>query len=122
MMQKNLKNSLLFNAGLFLLMLILAYASYGVVRQAIGLKKEASDTSQKITELTGKKQDLEEKIAELQTQQARERTAKERLNLKNPGENVVVVVPSEKNNASSTQSFGWWDRFKNFWKNLASKL
>ena len=70
--------------------------------------------TQKIEQLKAKKRELETALTEIQTKEAVEREAKERLNLKNPGEQVVVIVPEKKDNQSEEQSMSFWAKFKSF--------
>lgn len=97
---------------------ILAAVSYGVfgmIRDALILKEEDRETAEKIEELVAKKEELEAQLAELKTAEAAERTAKERLNVKKPGEHVVVVVPSEEQSAATTSAqLSVWKKIKKF--------
>jgi len=124
MNEKKVKNSILFNVFLLALVFLVGYGSFRAVRQATNLKKESQEDKQKIDDLLRQKGELEEKIAELQTRESLERTAKENLNLKNPDENVVVVLPPERQNAPATSSpeetrkNGWWGSVKEFFKKI----
>lgn len=72
---------------------LVSWGSYNMVRQALTLRAESRNTGEKVEELLKKKQELEAYIAELEDPRTIEREAKERLNLKLAGEEVVVVVP-----------------------------
>lgn len=63
---------------------------------------------QKIAELTKKREELEEYLAELKTVEAVKREAKERFNLKLPGEEVAVVVGSGSSTITVTMSPVSW--------------
>lgn len=119
-MKKELKKSLIFNIGLLFLMLIVGYASFETVQQTMSLRKESRDTDKQIQDLTAKKKELEARLEELKTAEATEKTAKERLNLKKIGENVVVVVP-EGNKNQSGSSTTIWMKIKKFFQNLGHK-
>ncbi len=112
-MWKWLKNSLLFNVALFILVLLIGAGAYRIVRQAYWVSQEARETEKKIEKLVKKKQELEAYLAELETAEAVRREAKERLNLKLPEETVVVVVP-EKKDLPTLPSPNFWERVKLF--------
>lgn len=82
---------------------------------ALSMRRESEDVNHKITELQQKKAQLEAYLQELQTKEALERRAKERLNLKKPGEEVVVVIPAEKKEESQTPAkISMWEKIKQF--------
>lgn len=91
-----LKKSVLFNAFLLVFAFFLAYKTALIVGDGIRMHRDAEDTQKRIEELTRKRQELERYLAELETAQAIEREAKERLNVKRSGEEVVVVVPEQR--------------------------
>ncbi len=77
--------------------------SFSAVR--IGIRAYAIDREQRAMEsriqgLEVEKERLQEAIAALDTPETVERLAKERLNLKNPGEEVVVITPRSGETAS----------------------
>lgn len=109
-MPEKFKNAKLINLGLLALALWVGYSAVGMARNTLTLKKEARANEEKIAELTQKKAVLEAFIAELNSKEAVEREAKRRLNLKLPGEEVVVVVPEEKKAetpAKDTAFYAW---------------
>lgn len=97
---KRIRNSILFHIFLLVVAVAVAYGSFSIAKQAYILYRESSANRQKIGELKDKKRELEAYLERLRAPGAIELTAKERLNLKLPGEQVVVVI-SEK--ASTTQ-------------------
>lgn len=119
---KRIRNSLLFNIFLFIVALVVAYGSFYMAKQAVALYRESAGNRKKIEELTRRKQELEAYLEHLQTPGAIEQQAKERFNLKLPGEQVVVVIADK---ASSTEErarqagkgfwqwiFGWLAKLK----------
>ena len=70
--------------------------------------------------LTQKKQELEEELRRLEAPGAGERQAKERLNLKLPGEEVTVVISEKKPGelSATTSSQGWWNRIRLWFSNF----
>ena len=113
------KKSILANIAFLALSILVGYGAYNVVFQALVLRGESRGTDVKIQALLKKKAELEQYTAELQSRQAVEREAKERLNLKLPGEEVVVVVP-EKKPEISQQLESRLGRTKSFFKHLLS--
>lgn len=111
------KKSITANIVLVILVFIVGYSAFNVIKQALGFRQEAKNAEEKVRELTAKKEELEAYLAELETPEAIEREAKERLNLKKIGEEVVVVVPKEEKGPSpSNPSF--WERVKSFFAGI----
>lgn len=92
-MWQYIKKSLLVNLILLILAVLMGYSAYNMLKQASVLYAESQLSYKVIENLARKKQELEGRIAELRDSRAIEREGKERLNLKLPGEEVVVVVP-----------------------------
>ena len=115
-MWDKLKQSLLLNFILVVVAVFVAYASYNMLRQAIELSRSVKNDRRKIQELTRKKSELQAYLAELETPEAIEREAKERLNLKLSGEEVVVVVPPK--NIAVAEQPGLGNRIRNWLKEL----
>ena len=113
-----IKNSLLLNGILFILVFILGYSAWSMVRQTIFLSDEARELERKKEELIRKKEYLEERLAELEIKDTIEREAKERLNLKQPGERVVVVVPEKKGEPKENKEQNMWSRMRQFFIDL----
>lgn len=90
------------------------YSAYFMVRDMLGLRAEAQYLQTQKEELLQKKEELEDYLAEMQTRVAIEREAKEQFNMKNMGEEVVIVVPEKKKirAASTTAETGVWTRLK----------
>lgn len=122
-MRQKIKNykSILLNSLLLLALVWVGFGSYNMVLQALALRRESRDTEKQIAELAKKKEELEIYIAELESRRGVEREAKSRLNLKLPGEEVVVVVPEEEKKEETT-SPAFWERVKDFFLILFSKL
>lgn len=101
------RNSRIINLALFGLLIFVGYHTFILGRQAFGLYHETRTTKEKIAELSQKKEELETYLRELEHRQAIEREAKERFNLKKPGEEVVVVIGEdlEKNEIPPTPTF-----------------
>lgn len=112
-MLRFVKNSLLANILLIVVAAVVGYSSFLMVRFALGLYEESSEGEAKIRDLSAKETDLEVRISEFKTPSSLEREAKERLNLKRRGEEVVVVLPEKKGEVAITSS-GIWERIIDF--------
>ena len=108
------KNSFPLNILLILLAIMVGYSSSGMLRRAYELYKEKWAGEEKIKEFSQKKAELEARITEFTTPEAREREAKSRLNLKRQGEEVVVVVPKDGNGGVASTADSIWKRLGNF--------
>ncbi len=112
-----MKQSVVFNIGIALLAIFVVSGTYRMVEQAFSAQEGAKEEVGKIEELKQKKSVLEASLEELKTKDAVTREAKERLNYKLPGEEVVVVVPEKKAaevSSSSTPTF--WQKIINLFK------
>ena len=112
-----IRKKILINIAFSAALIAVGYNTYGVVRRSFVLKEESAATRAKIEELTRRKQELAAELEELNKTPAIEREAKARLNMKNVGEEVVVVVPEKNTSANekkSTTTPSFWDRIKNF--------
>lgn len=110
-----------FFINLFLLFLLVAagFAAYNLGYDAWKLWAESHGLKQQITELTRKKEELEDYLAELKTVEAVKREAKERFNLKLSGEEVAVVVGSGSSTFTVTTSpVSWPSKFWGFISSL----
>jgi hypothetical protein len=95
------------------------YSTALMVRQARLVYSQERSTAKKVEELIKKKQELEQYLARLQTREGIEREAKERLNLKKIGEEVVVVVPEpEKESGAVPPPSGLWRKIADFLKRV----
>ena len=111
-----LKRSVIINILLVVVAVAISYSASRIVRDAFVLRGQSAEMTQKIEELTKKKHELETYLAEIQTKEAIEREAKNRLNLKKPGEEVVIIVPEKKETASVIEPQSWWTKIKRFFE------
>lgn len=117
-MWSRIKNSVVINVILLIAAIWASFSAVVMVSQAFSLHKEAQNDQKKIEELNHKKTELEAYIAELQSREAIEREAKKRLDLKLPGEEVVVVVPEEGSNGPGSTEKSIWEKIKFFYFNF----
>ena len=95
------KSPLVILSFLLALLLITGWGTYNIVYRAFSFYKESRETESKIQGLLKNKDKLESDLRELQSQSAVAREAKNRLNLKSPGEEVLVVVDDKKNGTTT---------------------
>jgi len=112
------RKSIVLNLLFFVAVIFVGYSAYNMVKGALVLRQEWHDIKQKVGDLGQKKLQLEASLAELETKEAMEREAKSRFNLKNPGEEVVVVVSDKKDNGEAGGPANVWSRIKSFFKGL----
>jgi len=117
-MWAKIKNSFLITIILCIVAVGVSIGAFRLVMHTLGLRGEYTVNQEKIAALTKQKQELEARLEELTVPAALEREAKARLNLKLPGEEVVVVVPEEKATTSLDISSGVWGRAILFFKKL----
>lgn len=105
-MWSSLRRSIFFHIGLAVLAVLVVRGVYALTTQGLALSRDLRARQQHIEELRNKKADLERRLSEAQLPAVVERVAKDRLNLKLPGEEVVVVPSENKDmHSSSTPSF-----------------
>lgn len=90
-----------------LFLIVAAFASYGAMRmvlRALAVKNESALIDAEIAKLKEEKARLEAAIAELKTPYAAEREAKERHNLKRPGEEVAVILSESADDKTTEEA------------------
>lgn len=107
---------ILFLSGLVFLA---AYGTFNIFLKRRGLEDNLGAINAKIQRLETENISNLKEVDYLTSESGIEKEAKSRLNLKSPGENVVVVIPPEKiqqNNDDSDNSF--LNKLKSFFQNL----
>jgi cell division protein FtsB len=92
---------------------------WGVAQKAYALYGERKRLEAELASLQQKKSQLEEGLSRFQSEAYLEREAKSRLNLKKPGEQIVIIVPEEKQREAVITPPSFWSRFGTplfFWK------
>lgn len=110
------KKPIIINMILILLAISVSYSAVRMVRNVVMVRTQSEEITKKIEDLKHKKQELELTLAEIQTREVVEREAKTRLNLKKPGEEVVVVVPEKKMNVLQESPISLWSKFISLFK------
>jgi len=113
-MWDKVKYSLLINIALFLLVFVLGYSAFGAIRNALVISREAAAAQKRIQELQQKKRELEKRLAALDNKDVVLQEAKERFNLKEPGEEVLVITPEKNTEPQWIEKSGIWTRIYRF--------
>ncbi|HHE76669.1 MAG TPA: septum formation initiator family protein [Candidatus Parcubacteria bacterium] len=85
-----------------------------VARQRAELRSKIEEVKAKIEQSKQEKQELEKIISQSENKETIEKIAREQLNLKKPGEGVIVVKKSEKKSdrANEEDNRSFWDLVK----------
>lgn len=109
-----IKNSLALNVLLLIAAGAVGIGAVRMARQTLALRAELAAAEARLEEVKRGQAELAARLAELDTPEAVEREAKAKLNLKKPGEEVVVVVPPEAPAGPQPPSPTWRQRVKQF--------
>ena len=114
-MWKRITHSLSANIAFGILATICVLGAVSLASQAIQISRDSATAATRLNELTAKKKEFETALREAEMEDTIRYKAKARFNLKNPGENIVVVL-SDKKEASSTPGNGasWWEQITSF--------
>lgn len=105
---------------LFVLACFSVASAASLASQAFSLRSSTREGEERIRTLAAQKEELEARIREYQTTEGVIREAKARLNLKNPGEKIVVVLPDESPREDSA-SKGFFARIRGFFAGILAK-
>lgn len=111
-MQSRFTRSFFFNFFLFVVALIVSWSAARMGMQAVNVKSEARSIDAEVAKLKQEKAALDRVIAELNTPYAAEREAKERRNLKRPGEKVAVIISESAKEKKEETKETWWQSLK----------
>lgn len=85
-----------------------------VAQKAYVLYEERKKLELELASLQKRKAEFEEGLSRFQSDAYLEREAKRRLNLKKSGEQVIIIIPEEKNEPAAT--------IPSFWKRIGATL
>lgn len=111
-MWNRISKSIFLNLFLFAVAFAVSRSAARMIMQAVNVKNEARSIDAKITGLKQEKAALDRVIAELNTPHAAEREAKERRNLKRPGEKVAVIISESAKEKKEEIKETWWQSLK----------
>ena len=116
-----MKSSLFLNAVMVFIAVSALFGAVRMVRQTLALRGERAAARAGLEALDRQKKELGSRLTELDTPEAVEREAKARLQLRQPGETVVVVVPEEQSEPPATTPSTLWRRINQFFAEIFSK-
>lgn len=115
---KSWKNKI---SGFILLFIIIifigffSYVNWKINKRRSDLLEKISSLEQELQELENKNQELKQKQAEAGTGDYIEKVARDQLELKKPGEEVVVIQKepaSAESSGEAEENKTWWDKIK----------
>lgn len=104
------------------LALFLASGTFRIIVRLFEIRRERQALEKKISELTAEKQRLRGALRSAESPGTIEKMAKEKLNLKNPKEEVVIVTPLQSAVPSGGGNVSIFSRFFTWLKSLVSRL
>lgn len=116
-MWQRLKQSLWINLVLGVIAGFVLYGAAVTLHQTLTVREQSAETRAEIETLRRRKAELEAAIRALQDPETIRREAKEELNLKLPGEEVLVVIPPEEP-TSEPVPLGWGERIQHFFRRI----
>ena len=117
-MRHRIKNSLWLNLGLAVLALVALAGAGRVALDASALIRERALARSRAAKLADEKADYLRRMAEHDTPEAVEYRAKTQLNLKKPGETVVVVPEPVKKDQQASPRSGLLRMIRNFFAKI----
>lgn len=121
-MRLPIKHSWPVSLALLLAASVIGVGAVRMTRATLALRAEVREAEAHLTAIAARKRDLSRRLAEQDAPEKVEYHAKAQLNLKNPGEEVVVVVAApEKSNISGLAKSGVWEGVKNFLRRLVDE-
>lgn len=104
---------------------IFSYITWNEAERSSGIDKEIDKLRQEAEKIRSDNQQLQEKISYFETDEFKEKVAKEKLNLQKPEEKVVIVKPSpfqenaeevsdkeHQNQEKEIENYiKWWNQF-----------
>jgi len=110
-------------SSIVLVMVVVFFVAFFVITNW-RINKRRAELKERITELREEVRIMEEKNAELKERKERtesdeyiEEVAREQLELKKPGEEVVVIQKpaSVEDDSGEARKESWWDKIKSIW-------
>lgn len=97
---------------------ILTFRSFDVFGRFGQLRSEREKIEERISFLEAERWVVAEQMLELASADGIERMAKEKLGLRNPGEEVAIVVAEEGTTTTPNANGGFWQRMRSFFRKL----
>lgn len=97
---------------LVLIVLILAWAVWGIAQKEERARRAVEDRKQELAVLKERKAVFEQNLAELSTERGQEATLRQNHGVARPGEEVIIVVPPKEDELNP--SMPWYTRLMGF--------
>ena len=107
--RQNLFFSVLLGSAILIIVGYLVVSNLMINQKRAELEYQRRVLEEKIQELELKRQGLEAQISQTLEEDYLEKEAREKLNLKKPGEEVVAVLPSEEEEKKAEER-GFWEK------------
>lgn len=121
--RKESRQSIFFSIFLGILTIVvigfLFFSNFRINQRRAELAARLESLKKEVKELEEKRAKLEARVSETREESYLEKEARERLGLKKPGEEVVVVLPPEENQKEKVKEKNFWQKFIQkikFWK------
>jgi len=117
--KSNLFFSIILIFGLLAVISFLVIGNWKMNQRRAELNSRIENLKKEIEELEKKNRELQAGLSQLEGEAYLEKEARERLNLKKPGENVVVVLPPKEGEEKPEKSKNFWEKI---WETIKSKF
>ncbi|MDP2909616.1 MAG: septum formation initiator family protein [bacterium] len=109
---KNLVLSLLFGVFAVAVIALLISTNWQIYKKRAGLDPKISQMKAEAELLEQKNIELNENLAYIQSEEYLEKVAREQLDLKKEGEEVIVIQKEDAPEKSKEKNNSWWVRIK----------
>lgn len=86
--------------------------NWKIYQRRAELNNKITELEKELEDLEIKNKDFKENINYIQSQDYLEQAAREELDMKKPGEEVVVIQREEKEKEEEPESKNWWEKLK----------
>lgn len=115
--RKDIFFSILLGILLVLVISFLVVTNLKISQRRAKLFARIATLKTEIEILAAKNEELKEKISQAGSEEYLEKTARDQLGLKKPGEEVVVVQKEkEEKEEVEEEKKSWWEKIKSIWK------
>jgi len=97
------------------LIVFLSITNWKINQRRSELRTMLDQLKAQVQALEEKNKQLKENISYVQSQDYLEQVAREQLDMKKPGEEVVVIQKEEQESKETKEKKTWWDIIKSWW-------
>lgn len=103
-------------AGLVILTLVMAKASWNVLWKKAESERKYNEAREALQKLDAREAMLLKSIEELETETGREKEIREKFRMTKEGEELIIVLDENRQPATSPQEEGVWSRVKSMFR------